>query len=302
MLLEQQRRDDVQRAGGAVEHLQRGTAAVGQPDPEHALGADLAHHPRMRAHQLGVERAVERDELGVRAHRRAEPLSGRAEVAGGEPPERRREPRDRHRERAHPAAVGGAGELARRDPRRLGETALHRVLERVPLVDVALGRPALSGREGEPERVLARAVVAHRGRVVAGLAQRDRRRRVARLGRPAGEVGLRAAGGGEDLAHGLDVEVAAAVRRAGQRKMLGGEAELLGHAGADARERLERLGRRARVDGRPGVGGRLCPAGAAGPAAAAAVGRRPRHTVLAFDAGSAAHAHQSLPDHDARTW
>ena len=79
------------------------------------------------------------------------------------------------------------------------------------------------------------------------------------------------------------------------------EAEALGHAGAHARERLERLGRRARVDARTGVGGGTA-AGAVGAPAAAAVRRRPGNTVLALDARPAADADERLTDHDARTW
>jgi hypothetical protein len=97
------------------------------------------------------------------------------------------------------------------------------------------------------------------------------------------------------------VRVAAAVRGARHREVLGAEPEALRHAGAHARQRLERLGRRARVDRRAGIGGRAA-AGGVRAAAAAAVGRRPGDAVLALDAGAAPHAHQRLADHDARTW
>ena len=224
VLLEQQRRDDVERAGRAVEHLQRGAAAVGQADAEHALGADLAHQPRVRRASARCRSPRRRRRArGTRASRPTSRSPGRPQPAGGEPPERRREPRDRDRERPHPAAVGGARELARLDPRRLGDAALHRVLERVALVDVALDRPALGGREGEPERVLARAVV-------ASPASGGRRPRAARS-RPAGSRGspgpqarsasLRPAADRISRTR-RTWPVAAAVRRARHREMLGG--------------------------------------------------------------------------------
>jgi hypothetical protein len=244
----------------------------------------------VRAHQLRVDRAVVGDELGVGAHRRGEPLARRAERARGEAAEPGGQPAERHGERLHPAAVGRVGELAGLDLRGLGDPLLHRPLQRVPGVVVALGGPALRDGEREPERVLARAVVAQRRRAPAGLAQRGRGGGVARLGGAAGEVGLGAPGGVEDLAHAVHVLLAAAVRGAGERQVRRAEPEALGHPGAHAGERLEGLGGRAHEHRRA----RRLPS--------PAVRDRPRDAVLALDALAAAHADARLADHDARTW
>ena len=76
---------------------------------------------------------------------------------------------------------------------------------------VARDGPALGDRQREREGVLARAVVAHRLGPPAGVAVRGGGDGVARLRRAAPEVGLRAAGRPQQLAHAHDVGVAAAV-------------------------------------------------------------------------------------------
>ena len=65
----------------AVAHLERQAAPVGEADREHALGPDLRHQPGLGPHQLGVDRALERDELRVGAHRRGAAVAGRPEAA-----------------------------------------------------------------------------------------------------------------------------------------------------------------------------------------------------------------------------
>ena len=228
------------RAEAAVAHLQRQPAPVAEADREHALGADLRHEPVLGAHQLGVDRALVGDELRVRAHRARATVAGRAQPAAGQRAERAGEPGERERERPHPAAVGGL--LGRRlDAARRGDGVAHRALERMPGAEVAVQRPALVQAAGEPERVLARAVVADPRRPhVLG------RPRVARQLRPAGERLLAQAAGLEHLADRRDVVRGAAVRRAGHRQVARPEPEALDDAGADAPQRLQRLDRGAR--------------------------------------------------------
>jgi hypothetical protein len=112
--------------------------------------------------------------------------------------------------------------------------------------------------------------------------------RVARLARPAAEIGLVATGRVKDLAHPLDVAVPAAVRGARDREMVRAQPEALGHARLQPGQRLERLGRGADEHRGPGL--------------ALAVGHRPGDAVLALDRRAPVHAHDGLPDHDARTW
>src|SRR6185312_408967 len=126
-------------------------------------------------------------------------------------------------------------------PGRLEDRVVHRALERVAGVEVALDRPALGHAEGEGERVLARAVVVD---AVRRAGQCRGGARVARGQRPAGERLLADAAGAEDLADAGEVAAVAAVRRARDREMALAEAEALEHARADRGQRLERLGGR----------------------------------------------------------
>jgi hypothetical protein len=153
---------------------------------------------------------------------------------------------------------------------------------------VARHRPALGDRERDREGVLARAVVAHRLGPPAGVAVRGGGGRVARLRRPAAEVGLGAAGRAQQLAHTQDVGVAAAVRRARDREMVGAEAEALRQPGAHRGQRLERLRRRAEEHRRTEV--------------LAAAAERPCDAMLALDRRAAVDADDGLPGHDARIW
>ena len=129
--------------------------------------------------------------------------------------------------------------------------------------------------------------MAHRLGPAAGVAIDPGGERVARVGRAAREVGLRAAGRAQQLAHAQHVVVAAAVRRARDRQVVVAEPEPFRHAGAHRGQRLERLGRGADEDRRAEV----LPAG-----------HRPRDAMLALDRRAAVHADDGLPGHDARIW
>ena len=210
----------------------------------------------MRAHQLRVERAVVGDQLRVVGHRRREPLARRPETARGEAPERRREPRDRDGERLHPAPVDRAGELPGSTRVASASAALHRLLQRMPGVEVALDRPALRDRERDRRR---RACPSSCGAPARACRRRraEHARRPDRAGRPAPHarsVSSRPAACRISRTR-RTWSIAAAVRRAGEREVLGGESEALGHPGAHAAQRLERLRRRAREDPRTGIGG-----------------------------------------------
>jgi hypothetical protein len=154
--------------------------------------------------------------------------------------------------------------------------------------DVARDGPALRPRERDRERVLAGAVVPHRLGPPARVPVGRGRDRVARLGRAALEVRLGGAGRAQHLAHPQDVALAAAVRGAGDREVVGAEAEAVGNAAAHPGQRLERLGRRADDHLRARV--------------VLAAAQRPRDAVLALDRRAAVDADDGLPGHDARTW
>src|SRR3954468_10664407 len=82
-----------------------------------------------------------------------------------------------------------------------------------------------------------------------GAARRAGRARVAGEERAAAERVLAQAARDQDLADAGEVRAVAAVRRARDGEVALVEGEALEHAGADGRQRLERLGRRAQEDG-----------------------------------------------------
>ena len=183
---------------------------------------------------------------GVLGHRGGDARALRAQAARGEPGERAREAVEAHRVGAHPAAVDGLGDAGAVHAGGLEDRVVHRLLQRVAGVEVALERPALADAQGEPQRVLARAVVVD---AVRAALERGGGARVAGEQRAAAERALADPAGEQDLGDAREVLAVAAVRRARDREVARRELEALEDAGADGGQGLERLGRRAQEDG-----------------------------------------------------
>ena len=153
----------------AVADLERERAAVGEADRQHALGADLRHQSRLGAHQLGVDRALVGDQLGMRAHRR------RAAVA--RPFRARRSPAARTRRPAPPAGSRTCASRSRRSPPRTGRR------RRTPRRRSRASPAAAGARRGSSRRAASPRRCSGRGRTRAcpsscgGSATAARRRR-----------------------------------------------------------------------------------------------------------------------------
>ena len=188
--------------GRAVEHLQRGAAAVGQADAEHALGADLGSRDRgARASARCRSRRRRRRARGA-CHRRGEALAGRAR---GRP---RRAGRRRRR-----AARAAPNVCCRSRPWRKASSAGLDAQSppRTPaLLTCCSGWPASdSPRPASPPRRRARARRRACRSSCGAAAKGARPPRAAQptavgsrgSAGPQAQVGLRAPGGVEDLAH-----------------------------------------------------------------------------------------------------
>ena len=144
----------------AVADLEGQPAPVGQPQGEHALGADLGHHAGLGPASAPCRSRRVGHELGVGAHGRRVSVAGPA--AGPGPGRRRRTP----------APDSGMAKVRIPQPSTASSTTWSSTphasatqsrmgrLQRVPGAEVAVERPALEQAARQAERVLARAVVA----------------------------------------------------------------------------------------------------------------------------------------------
>ena len=243
----------------------------------------------MRAHQLGVDaRRRRRRARGGRSSRAAS-----RSPAGPRPPPASRPNASASRASGTenvciPQPSMACGSSAGSSARRLGEPAPHRLLHRVAGVEVARDRPALRHRERDRERVLARAVVAHRLGPPAGVAI-DRGRDGSR-----GSAGPQARSGSERPA----------ARNSSRTRSTWSspppcEAQAIARWSAP---RPKRSGTPARTPASAWNGLAAERTKTAGPAGPPRRGHRPGHAMLALDPRAAMHADDGLADHDARTW
>ena len=175
----------------------------------------------MRLHEVGIQRALPADELGVCAHRREHALRA---VELGEPAERGRHLLEGERKRHDPAAVDSGRDRIFREPGCRCDLCRNGPLNGMLREPVATRLPAVGPGKREEARVLARAVVVDRsGQPTLLLA--------------ALEIRFAVAARFEQASHGGDLRRLGAVGRAGDRDL--GVVEV--GPGANERKRLDRL-------------------------------------------------------------
>ena len=271
-------------------------ARVRHAAAEHAFRAGLDEGARHVRHQPGAEPLAAGHEERLGGDRGEDPLR-RFRPLGGE---RRRLGKPGKTERQvvqgngpcrHRAAVYAAGRVVefivadRRD--YPGDLELHRMVA----ADIAPGLRADIFAQGQHARMLARAVVVDRRRLGARHAQ------VAcglGPGRPMGAAFQVALGQPRFLKHALrhqHMGRLAAMGGAGERDLARREAERIGRAGFDQRQRLERLDRRARIDRVLDMAGRR-------QHVARGIDHRKGAAVPAFDRGAAGDFDKDRVGHD----
>ena len=176
--------------------------------------------------------------------------SARQAFTGAEPRERLCQHRQRHRPVGHRAAVRAADLRAKLGTRYLFEhamDALLNVMVRLPVVD---GRLAEVHGGRKHAGMLARAVVVKLRRRLAGGDECVRGRGAERSVRSAVQGRGRETRAMQHRGSQGRVPLGAGVRAARERDLGGTEAEVVGGATFDQRHGLQRLNRRARIDGR----------------------------------------------------
>ncbi len=227
-----------------------------QAHGEHALGAALAHDPlRVGPHDRGVDpAALTGDQLGMRHHGVADAGQGRSQRwigdrgRIGEASEGKRQPAQRHPEADDAAAIGRGRDALDRNVGERRDRLERQALDGVVGMPVAVDRP--TGRLGEEDHggVLARAVPAQRGRLLAVADQPLRGLRVERRVHLVLKDAARQSGATQDLLDEADVAVLTAVAGGHDCQRLGAQLVLVEATRRDERRELEGLCARSKVD------------------------------------------------------